>query len=752
MDYKKAAPVVVMMIVLVGLAGHTIATQMIASGLSYNPQFLGKHAIMDEGLGVPLYFPWRVYTWSASYHGGHIDSLLNKSLAISVGSIPAGGLVGGLIARNLLADKTSTEHGSARWATDAEIQKSGITLTPDQRYQALKKLKQANALGRLILKLSKQYNRPTDSFYATSSVVIGKDKNNNHFYDWGSEHVMVFAPTRSGKGVGIIIPTLLTWTGSVVITDIKGENYAITSEYRARFSDVYYYNPTKYSTIRYNPLMEIRPGDDAIRDVGNLVEVLVDGDDSGVFWKQGGKNILKATILYVLYACKDKTLGKVCELLYDEETLLDAMLATEFRNEHIRKLVHGVATMVKGKDDKIRGGWFANAQMALDLWSDPKVANATSASDFRIRDLQYGERPVSLYLVIPAGDVVRLSPLIRILFTQMIDILANDDVQASEDACRLLMLCDEFPNVGKIPKAEQSMSYTAGYGIKWMVICQGLEQFDQVYGRFNTFLMNCRVRLAYPCNDEKTAKRLSDLLGVGTYKKTQKGKSGKNQPLAGMLNKSESEVVYQRHLMTPDELMSLDENRIMVMRTGHRPILGHRVTYYDDPVFMHKAANSDFPTERDEDRPEAPNDWQNTTSIKRKANDDAIYDAPAPSTPEASVQVADAPTQTPKPSRDILQVKTTELTADEVRLIQEKLERLQSTGKPTPLKIEAPIEEKEALPVIEAVNDPFLPSFLEADEDTYQGKENIATEALSQDFIDQVVSQDHKTGHNDEEQ
>jgi type IV secretion system protein VirD4 len=105
--------------------------------------------------------------------------------------------------------------------------------------------------------------------------VLGRLDGNYLRHD-GPEHVLCFAPTRSGKGVGLVIPTLLTWPYSTIVHDIKGENFQLTSGWRERFGSVLLFDPTDLASAAYNPLLEIRKGDCEVRDAQNVADILAD--------------------------------------------------------------------------------------------------------------------------------------------------------------------------------------------------------------------------------------------------------------------------------------------------------------------------------------------------------------------------------------------------------------------------------------------------------------------------------------------
>lgn len=716
-NVKKYAPVLIIAS-MVAIIGHVIATQLIASALVYNPQFLGEPLIVDEGFDVSLYFPHKVYLWANQYKGGHIDAVLYRSVGIAVFSLVAGFAAGVGVVRYNGQDKLSTSHGSSRWATEEEVKARKLTSTPEARLEEIKQLE---------LKAKKDKSIRVPSRFSTSSVVIGRHKDGRTYFDWGPEHVMVFAPTRSGKGVGLIIPTLLTWSGSVVVTDLKGENYLKTSHYRKKRSHIIYFNPTDPFTACWNPLLEVRRGSFAPIDAGNISGILLPlpTDVDKQFWAIGGQNIITATILYVLYNRAKKTLGEAWKLVFAPEDWVELLENARFEDEDVAILIEATVTSVKQQSDDVRSGWFGNAQTALALWKDANVRHATSKSDFRLQDFQFADRPLSCYLVIPPDNIERLSPLIRLFFTQLTDALTQKEVK---NARRLLMLCDEFPAFGQMKKIEKAMAYTASYGIKWFIICQGLMQLDRIYGENNEFLANCHTRLAYPCNEEKTALRLSKLLGTTTNTKIQKGQSGKAMPLAGASTRSSSDVEHQRDLMTPGELMQFGADRILIMQARNYPIKGYKVTYYDDPLFLPKYKEVDFPKVLPTDFPHehVTHDWE----------------TPQP-TPSTQTPIAGPP------GRDVLNMNTMELDQALIDKLAQKIERAKQ-AKQAPETLEAPVCEESIVTdeghddeVIEFVPDvdAFSPSFLV---DDYQGKENIATSAIPQDVINQIISQDQK--------
>ena len=414
--------------------GHVIGTQYVAHQLHYQDRFLGQALMVDEAVGAKLYWPHRVYSWLHAYYGGHIDSILELGGGFALASFAVGG-VGFWVLGKVKPVEHLTAHGSSRWATPEEVKGWGWTISVLERVRSAR-------------------NDPQVSLKSTASVVLGMSEDEEIYYDSGKEHLLAFAPTRSGKGIGMVIPTLLTWSNSVVVTDIKGENYRVTGWWRGLFSHVIYYNPTSSASAHYNPLLEIPRDHRAIREAMNLAEILGSKEQGreDPFWDQGAKKILATTILYVLYTQDDKSLPHCAQLLTKADESLEAMSSAEVDDPDVREFIRNNASAAISKSDKVRGGWVAGADGALDLWKDPIVAANSRTSDFRLEDLQYAKHPVSVYLVIPPKDLKRLSPLVRLFFQQLTDALTEqlkdehlgDEVESRH---RLLMLMDEFPPV-----------------------------------------------------------------------------------------------------------------------------------------------------------------------------------------------------------------------------------------------------------------------------------------------------------------
>lgn len=407
------------------------------------------------------------------------------------------------------------------------------------------------------------------------------------------------APTRSGKGVGVVVPTLLSWTGSAIIHDIKGENWHATAGWRSRFSHCLSFNPADVRSAHYNPLLEVRRGVNEVRDVQNIADILVDPEgalDQRSHWEKTAHAFLTGLILHVLYVEKEKTLAQVVALIADParpiEGLLKLMLATNHLGDSTAPKVHPVvaaaARDLLNKAENERSGVVSTAVSLLTLYRDPLVAEVTSRSDFRTMDLVSAKRPLSLYLITPPSDLSRTRPLVRLILNQIVRRLTESLDQAEIAKRRsLLLMLDEFPALGRLDFFEGALAFLAGYNIRACLIAQSLNQIDKAYGVNNAILDNCHIRIVFAPNDERTAKRLSDALGTATELRAVRGLTG-NRSAFWFTHSSVSEQETPRPLLTPGEILQLPKAQALVLVSGCPPIKANKLRYFEDLNFRER--------------------------------------------------------------------------------------------------------------------------------------------------------------------
>ena len=560
-----------------------------------------------------VYAPWKLFPWWYQFDA-YAPHIFNKAGQIAAG----GGFVGTIFAvigsvwRGRQQRGLNT-FGSSRWATPKQIKRAGL--------------------------------------FGEEGVFLGRTKH-EYIRHSGPEHVMAIAPTRSGKGVGLVIPTLLSWTDSAVIHDIKGENWQLTSGWRSTFSHCLLFDPTNKDSAKYNPLLEVRKGECEVRDVQNIADILVDPEgmlERRNHWEKTAHSLLVGTILHILYAEREKTLARVASFLSDPnrsfEKTLRAMMKTNHLGDRVSAKVHPVvaqaARELLNKSENERSGVLSTAMSFLGLYRDPTVAEVTSKCDWRIADLMNADKPVSLYLVIPPSDISRTKPLVRLILNQIGRRLTEKLVVTGESKPKrqLLLMLDEFPALGRLDFFESSLAFMAGYGLRAFLISQSLNQIEKAYGPNNSILDNCHIRVAFATNDERTAKRLSDAIGSTTEMRAMRNYAGHRlAPWLSHVMISRQETA--RQLITPGEIMQLPASDELILVSGFPAIKAQKVRYYADKNFTGRVFGPPklSPDGYSDLSPDTPCVWGSKTRLV----DDRLYSDAEKTAGEQEDQIAEA--------------------------------------------------------------------------------------------------------------
>lgn len=559
-----------------------VATQWAAAQLNFQLRLGSAWVTIAD---YQIYLPWRLFEWWYAFEP-YAPSIFNQAGIIAA----SGGLLGIVVAVSgslwrARQSRLVTTYGSSRWAVPSEVRTSGL--------------------------------------FRTVGVFLGT-LGNRYIRHAGPEHIMCFAPTRSGKGVGLVIPTLLSWPHSAVIHDIKGENWQLTAGWRSKFSHCLLFNPTDPKSAKYNPLLEVRKGRHEVRDVQNIADILVDPEgalERRNHWEKTSHSLLVGVILHVLYAEEQKTLARVAAFLSDPSRSFERTLRVMMDTNHlgtkdvpeVHPVVAQAARELLNKSENERSGVLSTAMSFLGLYRDPTVAETTSACDWRIADLMDAERPVSLYLVIPPSDISRTKPLVRLVLNQIGRRLTErlEGQDGRQHRHQLLMMLDEFPALGRLDFFESTLAFMAGYGVRSFLIAQSLNQISKAYGENNSILDNCHVRIAFATNDERTAKRISDSLGTATELRAQRNYAGHRlAPWLAHVMVSRQETA--RPLLTPGEVMQLPADEEIVMVSGQPPVRAKKLRYFEDANFTGRVSSPpDLVTGgayRDRPSPR-PNDW-----------------------------------------------------------------------------------------------------------------------------------------------
>ena len=497
------------------------------------------------GLPVAAYDPLKMPQFVWYYRG---DPRVVKAMA--------GGLAGGL---TLLAGlvyalwaRGAPLHGAARFASEREIKRHG--------------------------------------FRSVAGIVVGR-KGGRFLTFGGSEHVLIEAPTRSGKGTGVVIPNLLTWQGSVVVLDVKRENFDASAGFRAHYGQqVFLFNPTdrQARTARYNPLAYIDRSDpdDVIIELQKIATMLFVAPDRGeAFWANGARTGFVGVGAWLTETSDEPlTMGAIYRYLTEGDAR--SFFRKELADPRV-SLSTGCRTALSdfaGGSDNSFADIKKTITNVLGLWLNPLVDAATSASDFDLRDLR--KRPISIYLGVSPDELDRVAPLYNLLFQQLIDLNVRE-LPDGETPVPVLVILDEFARLGRASVIASAFSYVAGYGIRLLPVIQSRSQLRGVYGEHvaDEIVANCGVEVAFTPKELRVANELSDRIGyVGQESIT------RSLTINGLLaNRSKSISEQRRALLLPQELMQFPADRLILLRGGIPPIIGTKIFYFKSRFFKSRA-------------------------------------------------------------------------------------------------------------------------------------------------------------------
>ena len=425
-----------------------------------------------------------------------------------------------------------------------------------------------------------------NDFRASSGIVLGR-KGGRFLTFGGTEHVIVEAPTRSGKGVGIVIPNLLTWQGSVVVLDVKRENYDASAGFRANYGqDVFLFNPTDREgrTARYNPLAYINRDnpDDVIIELQKIATMLFVAPDHGeAFWSNGARTGFAGVGAWITETSDEPlTMGAIYRHLNGGDAR--GFFQKELNNPSLKLSVGcrtALADFASGSENS-----FADVKKTitnvLGLWLNPLVDAATAESDFDLRELR--KRPISIYLGVSPDELDRIAPLYNLLFQQLIDLNVRE-LPNETTPIPVLVILDEFARLGRASVIASAFSYVAGYGIRLLPVIQSRSQLRSVYGEHiaDEIVANCGVEVAFTPKELRVANDLSDRIGyVGQDSVT------RSRNISGLsANHSRSISEQRRALMLPQELMQFSADKLILLRGGIPPIIGTKITYFSSRFF-----------------------------------------------------------------------------------------------------------------------------------------------------------------------
>ena len=435
-------------------------------------------------------------------------------------------------------------------------------------------------------------------------------------YDNSDTHTMLIAPTRSGKGVGVIVPTLSdSWRESVIVLDIKGENQVLTANSRRAMGNkviTMFFNDRR--SIKYNPLENIKINtDDEVANAKSIAEIIVNtnaSNNDSDFWTSSAVDILSGVIIYCLYTVPKKDNGRKANLYdvvqflsqFDIQNKCKALInipilskleaynlknyyptQPELINRGIHPFANSTLVQIGTTAEKTWSGFLSTMKTKLAIFDMPKVVENTSKNEFDIADIANYKKPVSLYLRVNAKEIDILKPLVNIFLSQLVNEQMNNrefELDVFKNTHRTLFILDEFPAMGRLKTIEKTITYSAGYKMKYVIIAQEFNQLYSIYTDKNTFLGNSQCKVFYTPNESKDAKEISEIIGTETIVvKTRSGTA-----LKSSVNVSQT----SRNLMNPDEILKYPSSMSLI-KAGNKPLVkAQKIEYYKEKFYMDK--------------------------------------------------------------------------------------------------------------------------------------------------------------------
>lgn len=445
--------------------------------------------------------------------------------------------------------KPESIHGNSHWASTKEIKKMGLR--------------------------------------SKSGVLLGVYKKKFLIAD-GYQHILLFAPTGSGKGVGFVIPNLLFWRDSVIIHDIKLENYELTSGWRKKHlkQKVFLWNPADPDGIShcYNPMDWIskKPGQ-MVDDVQKICNFLLPEQE---FWQNEARSLLAGVMLYLVAdENKPTTLGEVVRTLRNDDVVYNLAVVLDTMGKKIHPVSYMNLASYLQKPDKERGSVTSTANSSLELWANPLIDTTTATSDFNLHEFKI--IPHTAYVGLTPDNISRLKPLMNMFYQQAAAFFTAKMPQPHEKF-GVLMMMDEFPTLGKMEQFLAGIAYFRGYRVRLFLIIQDTEQLKGIYEEsgMNSFLSNSTYRITFAANNMETANLISQLLGnkTATQISYNKPKYLDLNPGARSLHLSET----QRALLLPQEVIQLPREEQIILIESQPPIKSKKIFYFKDRVFTSK--------------------------------------------------------------------------------------------------------------------------------------------------------------------
>lgn len=450
--------------------------------------------------------------------------------------------------------KTEELHGDAHWATPKEIKRAGL------------------------------FNK--------EGLLMGEYKKGKYFIAKDYQHVLLFAPTGSGKGVGFVIPNLLFWKESVFVHDIKLENLMLTSGYRSKVlkQKVYAWVPAASDAKShcYNPLDWISKNQgQMVDDVQKIGNILIEKQE---FWENEARALITGVILFLIADdTKQQSFGEVVRTLRSDDTAHMLASGLDVFGSKIHPVGYMNIAAFLQKAEKERSGVISTANSRLDLWANPIIDSITSRSDFDISTFKI--TPTTVYVGLTPDNIQRLRPLMSMFYQQASQFLTKHMPKPNEKY-GVLFLMDEFPTLGKMEQFLSGIAYFRGYKVKLFLVVQDTQQLKSAYedSGMNSFLSNSTYRVTFAANNVETAKLISELVGNKTVatESMNKPKYFDMNPASRSVHLSKS----QRALLLPQEVIAMDRRWQIILIEASSPIKCSKIFYFKDAFFTKRLLKS----------------------------------------------------------------------------------------------------------------------------------------------------------------
>lgn len=451
--------------------------------------------------------------------------------------------------------KKETVHGDAHWATESHIRKAKLR--------------------------------------AKRGVILGVTGKKDYLIADDYQHILLFAPTGSGKGVGFVIPNLLFWDQSVVVHDIKLENYELTSGWRAKEKqEIFLWNPADPDghSHCYNPLDWIseKPGQ-MVDDVQKICNLILPEQE---FWQNEARSLMLGVILY-LCAVPDKvtSFGEVVRTMRSDDVVYSLAVVLDTIGKKIHPVSYMNIASFLQKADKERSGVVSTLNSGLELWANPLIDTTTASSDFNLQMLK--KKKTTVYVGVTPDNLQRLEPLLKVFYQQASDFLTRKMPQPDEPY-GVMFLLDEFPSLGEMPQFQIGIAYFRGYRVKLFLIVQDTQQLKGIYEEagMNSFLSNSYYRITFSANNMETANMISQLIGNKTVKQESHNKPRflDLNPASRTMHVSET----QRALLLPQEVIGLPRDEQIILVESNPPIKTKKIFYYKDSFFTKRLLKQTF--------------------------------------------------------------------------------------------------------------------------------------------------------------